>query len=345
MKRLSIRDWNNFLSECPEPHLLQTAEWGELKSSFGWQAERMLSGEGAGECGVQILFRQLPLGFSFAYLPKGPLMKKVGEGSTDRIPGPSFWVDVDDLCRSNRAVFLKIEPDDDMAPARWLEGEAGVDLRPSPHPIQPPRTIVVDLTGSEEDILARMKQKTRYNIRLAGKKGIQVAHSHEVAVFHQLMETTGQRDQFGIHSLAYYQKVYDLFKKSDKCALLMASYEGVPVAGMMVFASGSRSWYLYGASASNHRQRMPTYLLQWEAMKWARSMGCRQYDLYGVPDHDQDYLESNFQERADGLWGIYRFKRGFGGTVTRSSGPWDRVYNAFLYKLYLRWIARSAAAE
>ena len=90
---------------------------------------------------------------------------------------------------------------------------------------------------------------------------------------------------------------------------------------------------------------MPTYLLQWEAMKWARSKGCRQYDLYGVPDHGEDYLEANFQERADGLWGIYRFKRGFGGKVTRTSGPWDRVYSAFLYQLYLRWIARSAGAE
>ena len=87
---------------------------------------------------------------------------------------------------------------------------------------------------------------------------------------------------------------------------------------------------------------MPTYLLQWEAMQWARTNGCRQYDLYGVPDHDEKYLEDHFQDRSDGLWGIYRFKRGFGGRLERVAGPWDRVYYSPLYHIYLRWFNRSA---
>jgi lipid II:glycine glycyltransferase (peptidoglycan interpeptide bridge formation enzyme) len=190
-----------------------------------------------------------------------------------------------------------------------------------------------------------MKQKTRYNIRLSTRKGVMVSPSEDVDAFYRLMETTGQRDQFGIHSLAYYAKAFELFSAENNCILLVAEYEGVPIAGLMAFVSGRRSWYLFGASASEHRERMPTYLLQWEAMKWARAKGCWQYDLYGVPDHDQEYLEGNFRKRSDGLWGVYRFKRGFGGQVTRSQGPWDKVYKPTLYNLYLRWAAGRAGGD
>jgi lipid II:glycine glycyltransferase (peptidoglycan interpeptide bridge formation enzyme) len=142
--------------------------------------------------------------------------------------------------------------------------------------------------------------------------------------------------------MAYYQKAFDLFQQAGQCRLLMAEFQGEPIAAVMVFTAGNRSWYLYGASASHHRQLMPTYLLQWEAMKWAQSEGCLQYDLYGVPDHDENYLEENFPKRSEGLWGIYRFKRGFGGKVSRSLGPWDRVYNSLVYQIYMRWINRFA---
>ena len=295
--------------------------------------------------GAQILFRKLPLGITFAYLPKGPLLRDQGAGEKHPSPGRIFWKDIDEMCRAKRAIFLKIEPDNWEGSAGWQEGGVPEGLSLSPHSIQPPRTVVVDLSGSEEDILGRMKQKTRYNIRLAIKKGVRVGASDNVPAFHELMETTGQRDQFGIHSQEYYQKAFNLFQPADQCALLMAEYDGQPIAGLMVFASGSRSWYLYGASASQHRQLMPTYLLQWEAMKWARSKICLHYDLYGVPDHAAEFLEANFQDHSDGLWGIYRFKRGFGGQVVRAPGPWDRVYNSFLYQIYLRWAARSAGDD
>jgi lipid II:glycine glycyltransferase (peptidoglycan interpeptide bridge formation enzyme) len=102
----------------------------------------------------------------------------------------------------------------------------------------------------------------------------------------------------------------------------------------MVFQYGDRSWYFYGASSDQHRELMPTYLVQWEAMRWAKARGCRTYDLWGVPDEDFDTLEEQFMSRNDGLWGVYRFKRGFGGQLLRASGPWDRVYNPALYALY-----------
>jgi peptidoglycan pentaglycine glycine transferase (the first glycine) len=341
----SLTEWNDFLLHCPDAHLLQSGPWGELKSNFGWEPVRLIYEDQHNRWGTQILFRKLPLGITFAYLPKGPLLSNHGEKTQQTFPDDSFWSEVDRLCRKKRAVFLKIEPDVNVPFASWQAGEVPIGFSSSSQTIQPPRTIVIDLRASEEEILARMKQKTRYNIRLASKKGVTVRSSDDIAAFYSLMEVTGKRDQFGIHSLTYYQKAFDLFYPTGNCVLLAAESAGQQIAGMMAFAAGRRAWYLYGASASLHRELMPTYLLQWEAIRWARSKGCWQYDLYGVPDHDQEYLEANFKDRSDGLWGIYRFKRGFGGQVVRSAGPWDRVYNALLYRFYLQWTARSSSEE
>jgi lipid II:glycine glycyltransferase (peptidoglycan interpeptide bridge formation enzyme) len=109
----------------------------------------------------------------------------------------------------------------------------------------------------------------------------------------------------------------------------------------MVFARGPRAWYFYGASNDEERNRMPTYLLQWEAMRWAKARGCEEYDLWGVPDVDEATLEADFANRSDGLWGVYRFKRGFGGTLSRSVGAWDRSYLPLAYPLYRWWSRRT----
>jgi lipid II:glycine glycyltransferase (peptidoglycan interpeptide bridge formation enzyme) len=183
-----------------------------------------------------------------------------------------------------------------------------------------------------------MKQKTRYNVRLARKKGVVVKSSADLESFYRLMLVTSQRDAFGVHDLEYYRKAYELFHPKGECVLLLAEYQGEPLAGIMVFTHGKRAWYFYGASSNQHRDRMPTYLLQWEAMRWAKSQGCSTYDLWGVPDFDLETLEADFTRRSDGLWGVYRFKRGFGGGLQRSRGSWDRVYKPSLYSLYRMWI-------
>ena len=154
------------------------------------------------------------------------------------------------------------------------------------------------------------------------------------------MQVTGQRDGFGVHSLEYFRRAYDLFQPPGMCALLMAEYDGRPLAGLMVFARGARAWYFYGASNDEERNRMPTYLLQWEAMRWAKARGCSEYDLWGVPDADEAALEAGFTDRSDGLWGVYRFKRGFGGELKRSAGAWDRPYLPLVYPLYRWWSRR-----
>ena len=317
MPIVSLADWNQFLAAHPNAHLLQTGEWGELKSAFGWKPVRVVSGK----AGVQILFRRLPLGFSIGYIPKAN-------------PDRSLWNEIDAACKRNRAIFLKLEPDawEDSA----LPKGDGVGVRVSPHNIQPPRTIIVDISGSEEDILARMKQKTRYNIRLAEKKGVMVRGWDDLESFHKMMLVTGGRDRFGVHSFEYYTRAYALMHPKQMCEILLAEYEGKQLAALFVARHGNRAYYLYGASTDEERNRMPTYPLQWEAMKWAKAHGCGAYDLWGVPDEDEATLEANFEKRNDGLWGVYRFKRGFGGEIKRAVQAMDKVYNPLLYWAYLK---------
>jgi peptidoglycan pentaglycine glycine transferase (the first glycine) len=322
MEVLSAAAWEQYLTNQSNGHILQSSAWGELKAAFGWQPLRLQ----AGAVGAQVLFRRLPLGLTIAYLPKGPL-------------GPdwtSLWPAVHAECRRRRAIFLKVEPDGwQPLPADRLAQLPG--FVPA-IPIQPRRTVVISLQGSAEDWLARMRQKTRYNIRLAQKKEVSVHLSVDVETFFQLIQATCERDNFGVHTLEYYRRAYGLFAPSGNCALLQAEYQGKPLAGLMAFSSGNRAWYFYGASGNEERDRMPAYLLQFEAMRWAAARGCQEYDLWGVPDEEEDALEAQFSQRSDGLWGVYRFKRGFGGALMRSVGAWDYVYSPVLYRLY-QWYA------
>jgi lipid II:glycine glycyltransferase (peptidoglycan interpeptide bridge formation enzyme) len=334
-------EWSIFLEGRPAAHLLQTPQWGELKAAFGWKPVFLLTGAQGQQTGALILFRRLPLDITLAYIPKGPV--GWGGGPDQAEIWAQFWAEVDRLCREKRSFFLKVEPDLWELPGSpgqaWKSGRSALPagFRLSTQTIQPPRTLVIDLQGEDEQVLGRMKQKTRYNIRLALKKGVVTCSSSDLDSFHHLLLQTGQRESFGVHSLAYYRKAYELFHPRGACELIQAEYEGEILGGLMVFAQGQRAWYLYGGSASEHRDRMPNYLLQWEAMRWARDHGCTEYDLWGVPDVDEKQLESNFTERDDGLWGVYRFKRGFSGDLRRAAGPLDRVYQPILYAFYRWW--------
>ncbi len=335
MTRVTQTEWDKFLNEYPDSHLLQTSAWGQLKADFGWDVERIV----VGDIGAQLLFQPLSLGFQVGYLPRGPVWD--GKSTWDDPEWQALVEEVDRVCRERRAVLLKVEPD------MWQEdantpGQPPSGFRASNHAIQPPRTIVISLEDSEDDILGRMKSKTRYNARLARRKEVVVDTSQDIDLFYDMLESTADRADFGIHNRKYYQRTYDLFAPQGECKLFVAEYDRQPLASILVFIRGSRSWYFYGASSAEHRDRMPTYLVQWEAIRWARDQGCKSYDLWGVPDHDEAFLEEHFLDRGDGLWGVYRFKRGFGGEVKRTVGPWDRVYHPLLYQVYKLWVGRDA---
>lgn len=320
MAIVTRQEWDRFLQSQEDVHILQSSAWGELKSSFGWEAVRVIE-EGSG---VQILFRRVFPGVCFAYIPKGP----VG------LAGGLLFDAIDAVCRKRGAFFIRLEPN-------LLENDISLpdlqDYTPVNRPIQPRRTVMVDLQGTEEDWLSRMKQKTRYNIRLAQKKGVMVTSSSDIGLFSRLMAVTGERDQFGVHATEYYQKAYELYAADDNCRLFVAEYENEPLAAIMAFAYSKRAYYLYGASGNDNRNLMPNYLLQWEAIRWAASKGCLFYDLWGIPDEDEDSLEAQFTSRKDGLWPVYRFKRGFGGRVVRSAAPLDKAFNPFLYSIFNRF--------
>ncbi|HSV85126.1 MAG TPA: peptidoglycan bridge formation glycyltransferase FemA/FemB family protein [Levilinea sp.] len=324
MPILPAANFESLLSQHSHAHLLQSSAWGELKSCFGWQPYYFQAGKAL----AQVLIRRLPLGFTFGYIPKGP----TGNNWAD------LWPEIDRLCRSMRAIFLKVEPDAWEPPDQALLAELS-EWTPA-RPIQPRRTIMISLDGDESQWLERMKQKTRYNIRLAERKDVAVHVSTDLPAFHRMMLATGSRDGFSVHSLDYLQRAYDIFAASGDAVLLTAVYEERPLAGLMVFARAARAWYFYGASTGEERNRMPAYLLQWEAMHWAARRGCRWYDLWGVPDAEESELEAGFMQQSDGLWGVYRFKRGFGGELKRSVGAWDRVYQPLAYRFIQAYLAR-----
>lgn len=335
-------DWDAFVSAHPCGHLLQTSAWAALKTTHGWEA--LTSRSDDGRAGAQILHRSLRFFGRIAYAPRGPVV--------DWSDGRAAAAALDAAAAAARrlgAFALVVEPHAvDAEDARTALARAGFALFPLD--VQPRRTIVVSLTGAEEDILARMKQKTRYNVRLAQKKGVTVRRGDErdAELYYSLMHATAVRDGFSIHPAAYYRDFLRLFTGGNGTgALFLAEAAGRPLAALIATAVGREAVYLYGASADDGRELMPTYLLQWEAMRWARAHGCDRYDLWGVPDEDEDTLEAGFESRHDGLWGVYRFKRGFGGALVRSVGAWVRPLSLprwWAYRTALRRTGRHGLA-
>lgn len=322
--------WDSFVRE-QGGHLLQTARWGQLKSAFGWHSHLIaVAKQGNVAAGALVLTRQLParLG-SITYVPRGPVV----DWKQQRVLAPLLAA-IEDYAKSSGSILLKLEPDLwDSQEAQAILAQYGYDI--STQTVQPPRTVVIDIAADEETILKRMSQSTRRKVRLPYRRDITFRHgSHtDIDTFGNLIDVTGTRDDFGVHSTAYYKQAFDLFAPDD-CSLILAEYENRPVAGLMIFRLGSRTWYLYGASSNEERNRMPTYGIQLEAIRWARAKNCTTYDLWGIPDESEEALEAQFQERSDGLWGVYGFKRGFGGDVRRTIGAWDKVFRPLAHRAY-----------
>lgn len=322
-------DWDAFILSHHRGHILQLSTWGTLKSEFGWTVDRIALEDEQHTivAGTQVLLRPLPFRLgSMAYIPMGPYANTESQYT-------ALWDAIQKrVVRQHGAAFLKLEPGiyTDSPPdfTKW-----GFNV--SPHTIQPPRTILIDIGDEEDAILARMNQGTRRKIRQGAKKGVRYfeAKREDVARFNTIMQSTGERNDFGVHSPAYYQRAYDLFVPQN-AALILAEHEGDLLAGVFVFAAGDSAWYIAGASADHKRHLMASYGAQWTAVQWARARGCQVYDMWGIPDEDESVLEAEFKTRNDGLWGVYGFKRGWGGQVVRSSETYDRVYNPLTYWSY-----------
>ncbi|MCB9421134.1 MAG: peptidoglycan bridge formation glycyltransferase FemA/FemB family protein [Ardenticatenaceae bacterium] len=327
--------WETALSQLPNAHALQSWTWGEFKSRWGWSAARYVLGiDGKPLAAFQILKRKLPrLLFSILYVPKGPALD-YNDAALRRV----VLAELEAIAARERAIFIKIDPE--VVKSWGLEPE-----RPSPigskfitelnqrgwrfsaEQIQFRNTVEMAAQRPEEELLAAMKPKTRYNIRLAGRKGIVVRPGTAVdwTVIGEMYRETAARDGFAIRPLDYYLDIWRAFYDAGIAQPLIAEYEGDPVAAVVLVRYGSRVIYMYGASTDKERNRMPNYLLQWEAIRWAQAQSAEIYDFWGAPD---EFVET------DRMWGVWRFKDGFNGQVVRHIGAWDFVIRPFWYWLY-----------
>ncbi len=323
--RPDAAEWDQFVVGQSRAHVLQLSGWGALKSQFGWDSTIVALAEGQTLLGgALVLLKSLPLRLGkMASVPMGPYV--TDEGLMAELTQA--------IGKETGAAFLKIEPGhfhEDRAPDL-----ASMGFVPSPQSIQPANTIQIDINGDDDGILKRMNQGTRRKIRKSQKSDISYNEGRraELEAFFRLMQATGERNAFGVHSAAYYVEVFDLFIP-DFGTLLMAQHDDQLLAAIMVFALGDTAWYFYGASSREKSNLYASYGLQWRAIQWAKARGCKTYDMWGIPDQDEESLEAQFKERSDGLWGVYGFKRGWGGEVRRSAGSWDLVFNPLVYGAY-----------
>ncbi len=318
-------DWAEFVARQPRAHLLQLMEWGRLKDRFDWDAYDIAVADLQGlRASALTLVKDLPMRLGkMAYVPMGPYAQS-------EMDYKALWIAIG---KETGAAFLKIEPGH-LAPDEALDLRS-MGFRPSPQTIQPPRSIIIDIRGSHDAILANMNQGTRRKIRksLASDLRIRTGERHDLRAFCQLMQETGDRNSFGVHNAAYFERVFDLLMPRYG-TMLLAELAGELLAGVMVFALGGTAWYLYGASSRAHRQVYASYGLQWAAIGWAKELRCHSYDMWGVPDYDEAILEAQFRDRRDGLWGVYGFKRGWGGELRRTMGAWDLPFSRTVYAAY-----------
>ncbi len=370
-----MNDWNARIAGFPGTHVLQTAEWGSIKARYGWQPNYLYwrrlddagqisfshwtpSGTAAADhpddssnfaAAALCLIRRvrllgIPFPLSIAYLPKGPLLDWEDEGLRARI-----LTDIPQFAKEKKALFIKIDPDlqlgtgepgtpeaqanpvglsvlDDLQRRGWTYSKEQIQFR---------NTVLIDLSPDEETLLAQMKQKTRYNIRLSGRKGVTVREGslNDVDTLYRLYAETAVRDGFVIRDKEYYKSIWDTYigtrqfddPKQPAARPLIAEVDGLPVAAAVIFRFGPTAWFLYGMSSEMHREKMPNYLLQWEAIKLAKAAGCRSYDMWGAPEVFRP---------EDTLWGVYRFKDGFQGTISRGLGAWDLPLRPALHRFY-----------
>ena len=318
-------EYTRFLESNERCNFQQSLEWSKVKTS--WKREVILAEDSSKKIigSLMVLIRKIPIFGNIMYSSRGPIcdihnievLKQLTEGAKL-------------LAKKYNAIVLTIEPDiksDDTA-FRNIMQELGYQIKDDAknfrEEIQPRYVFRLDTKGKNEDeIFKNFHSKTRYNIRLATKKGVTVKEGtrEDLKEFHKIMVTTGIRDGFITRPLEYFERMYDCLGP-EHIKLLMAYYEGKPISGVIPIMYGNKTWYLYGASSNEHRNLMPNYLLQWEMIKIALARKSDIYDLRGVPGI------------ADNSNGLYRFKKGFGAEYTEFIGEVYIPFKPLTYKLY-----------
>jgi len=321
--------YKEFLEGHERCNFQQSLEWANVKTA--WKTEVVLSLDETGSIrgSLCVWIRKIPIFGNIMYSARGPVcdihneevLKDLTEG-------------VNELAKKYNAFVIRIEPDikKDDEQFREIVTKLGYSIKDDSKnfkdEIQPRFVFRLDIAGKTEDeIFSAFHQKTRYNIRLATKKGVVIKEGNreDLKDFHDIMVETGKRDDFIIRSLDYFQKMYDELVPSGHMKLLMAYYEDKPIAGIIPIIYGKNVWYLYGASSNSHRNLMPNYLLQWTMIKEAIARGANMYDFRGV----SGVVDENHPQ-----YGLYRFKKGFNAEFTEFIGEVYIAYKPLIYKLY-----------
>jgi peptidoglycan pentaglycine glycine transferase (the first glycine) len=311
--------WDGWLRDSPGGgHVLQSYEWGEFKRRLGWNPIRLILEKDGKVVGVGqfLTYNTTPVPGVLMYCTKGPWLPWDDEEATR-----TFFEDVRRIASREGAHTVKIEPEvpEQNEGAKALLG--GTGFRKARYDLNLKSTLVVDLSLPEEDLLAKMKGKTRYNVRLAARKGVEVVEpefEEGWETFYEWMKATSERKEDYIlrRSRDYLFSVMQSMHDVGQGHLFIAKHEGMPLAGMYIFTFGEKYWYMYGASSDKKRNLKPNYLLQWEVMRWAKRRGLTHYDMVGVPKPEELHESSS-------LWNVYKFKEGFGGEIADSLGCFD----------------------
>ena len=331
MKLLEEKDkkrYKRFLENHERCNFQQSLEWGEVKEA--WIKEVILSEDKKGKIkgSLCVWIRKIPIFGNLMYVARGPVCdihdKKVLEDLKNG---------ADELAKKYNAFVLRMEPDIEKSDEKFrkiaidLGFKIKDDSKDFKDEIQPRFVFQLDLRGKDkEQIFSEFHQKTRYNIRLANRKGVQIREGtkEDLKAFHDIMVETGKRDNFLIRSLSYFEKMYDCLAP-EHMKLLMAYHEDEPIAGIIPIMYGNKVWYLYGASSNTKRNLMPNYLLQWTMIQEAIDRGAEMYDFRGV---------SGIVDENHPQYGLYRFKKGFNARFVEFIGEVYIPYKPLKYKLY-----------
>ncbi|MBM3205509.1 peptidoglycan bridge formation glycyltransferase FemA/FemB family protein [Candidatus Shapirobacteria bacterium] len=307
-------------------HPLQSWEWGEFRQKTGRKVIRLGAFEGKTlKTAYQLTVHPLPkFNYTALYFPKGPkpdktmieALKKVGE--------------------KEKAIFIKMEPNVKADPkvVEFLTKEGCQKGRP----LFTKYTFQLDLKKKEEQLLAEMKPKTRYNIKVAQKHGVEIKEDNSPQAFEEYLKLTTEttrRQKFYAHSADYHRQMWQVMRSSGMAHLFTAKYQGQILATYIFFIFNRVLYYPYGASTREHREAMPTYALFWEVIKFGQKMGCQLFDMWGTPGPKPS--------PRDPYFGFHRFKEGFGAQLVEFLGTYDLIINPTLYKLFnlankLRWV-------
>ena len=325
----SRRQYEQFLEKHERCNFQQSLEWAKVKEP-NWKSEVILAEDEEGNIigSLCVLIRKMPIFGNIMYSSRGPVcdihdiavLKQITQGAKE-------------LAKKYNAIVLRIEPDIESEDQIFRDIVTNIgykikdDAKNFQDEIQPRYVFRLDIKDKTEDeIFAGFAQKTRYNVRLATKKGVVIKEGkkEDLKEFHKIMVETGARDGFIIRPLSYFEKMYDcLGPKHMK--ILLAYHEDKPIAGVIPIFYGNKTWYLYGASSNKHRNLMPNYLLQWEMIKMAIERKDDIYDFRGV---------SGVVDESHPQYGLYRFKKGFGAKFTEFIGEIYIPYHPLKYKLY-----------